>query len=71
MGDVDVGIAVSTIVASPFDSGFTCAVTTDHAVRCWGANADGELGRDHTTRIGDGLGATIAASGDLWPFGPL
>ena len=53
----------------------TCALLDNNAVRCWGANADGQLGYANTTVIGDdetpatagptSLGGVFFATADL------
>ena len=53
----------------------TCAILDNNAVRCWGANADGQLGYANTTVIGDdetpatagptSLGGVFFATADL------
>jgi alpha-tubulin suppressor-like RCC1 family protein len=49
-GPVSVGGNVEQVVAG---ASHTCARLTDGTVRCWGANADGQLGRGNTDPIGD------------------
>jgi alpha-tubulin suppressor-like RCC1 family protein len=59
-GDVEVGAPAIQIAA-----GFrhTCAVLASGTVRCWGENANGELGHAHTTAIGDD--EVPASAGDV------
>ena len=49
-GDVQVGSPVIDIVAGAYH---TCALLNTGSVRCWGANAFGQLGYGNTTTIGD------------------
>merc|ERR1719228_2410332 len=42
----------------------TCALSTDHHIKCFGSNPYGELGYDHTATLGDGSGEM----GDDLPF---
>ncbi|MDH3755793.1 MAG: hypothetical protein OEU32_18175 [Acidimicrobiia bacterium] len=43
----------------------TCAVLDSGALRCWGSNADGQLGYGNTIDVGDGLGPNVAAAGPV------
>lgn len=49
-GDVNLGGVVKQVVAG--DS-HTCALLTDGSVRCWGANASGQLGYGNINQVGD------------------
>jgi alpha-tubulin suppressor-like RCC1 family protein len=44
-------------VVSKISSGFShsCALFTDHTVKCWGENGHGQLGLGHTNNTGDNL----------------
>ncbi|MFY0527546.1 RCC1 domain-containing protein [Archangium gephyra] len=57
-GDVEVGGLVKDLVAG---GRHTCALLTTGNVRCWGYNADGQLGIGHTTWIGDDESPSTAA----------
>ena len=60
-GLVDLG-GVATAIAAGADH--TCAVMSDGSLRCWGANAHGQLGLGNTDPLGDnespGSSATVA-----------
>jgi alpha-tubulin suppressor-like RCC1 family protein len=64
-GAVPVGGPVRAISAG---GGHTCAILDDGSVRCWGTGADGRLGYDNTTNVGDGVGPSIVTSGAV-PLG--
>jgi alpha-tubulin suppressor-like RCC1 family protein len=49
-GPVNLGAEAAQVVAG---NDFTCALLVDGAVRCWGANGNGQLGADHARDIGD------------------
>ncbi|NVB41840.1 hypothetical protein G6O69_28670 [Pseudenhygromyxa sp. WMMC2535] len=49
-GLVELGGSAIAIAAGAYH---TCALLEDQDVRCWGANASGELGLGHTDTIGD------------------
>ncbi|HEY6560743.1 MAG TPA: hypothetical protein VI072_25875 [Polyangiaceae bacterium] len=59
-GDVNVGGNPVQLTAG---SAHTCALLDTGNVRCWGANAYGQLGHGHTNIIGDG--ELPAAAGDV------
>lgn len=59
-GDVDVGGAVTQIVAGELHS---CALLDTGAVRCWGSGDGGRLGYRNTSTIGDD--ETPASAGDV------
>lgn len=59
-GDVPVGGRVIDIAAGSYH---TCAVLETGAVRCWGRNANGQLGYGHTRDIGDD--ETPESAGDV------
>lgn len=61
-GDVPVGSAVTQIYAG---SNHTCALLTTGSVRCWGSGTLGRLGYGNTTNIGDGVGPSIIAAGNV------
>lgn len=62
-GDVPVGAAVSKIAMGGSN---TCAILTDGNVRCWGTG--GRNGNNSAVNVGDGVGPTIIANGNL-PLG--
>jgi cysteine-rich repeat protein len=62
VGDVNVGGRVLSLAAG---SWHTCALLEDRSVRCWGANAYGELGYGHTEHIGDDEAPSEAGDVDL------
>jgi cysteine-rich repeat protein len=59
-GDVDVGGSVVQLAAGGFH---TCALLETGAVRCWGYDAQGQLGYGHTNHIGDD--EAPASAGDV------
>lgn len=63
-GDVIVGGDVAELALGYYHS---CARLESGAVRCWGRNADGQLGRGHTNDIGDNehpyVGANVSLGG--------
>lgn len=58
-GATDVDLAPD-LVAIAAGNGFTCALATDGTVYCWGANSEGQLGRD---RISEMEGVDAVAGG--------
>jgi alpha-tubulin suppressor-like RCC1 family protein len=46
------------LTAKSVSAGFqhTCAVLSDDTIKCWGYNANGQLGQGNTDNIGDGAG---------------
>ncbi|MBE7437477.1 MAG: hypothetical protein HS115_03400 [Spirochaetales bacterium] len=61
-GDVPVGEAVKEV--SP-GNGHTCALLYSGNVRCWGNGARGRLGYNATAAVGNGIGLSISAAGDV------
>jgi alpha-tubulin suppressor-like RCC1 family protein len=61
-GNVDVG---GTVMGMAAGRGHTCALLDPGAVRCWGANAYGQLGYGHTQTIGDDEAPASAGDVDL------
>jgi hypothetical protein len=62
-GDVRLGGSAVAITAGEYH---TCALLTTGAVRCWGYNAQGQLGYGTTTNVGDGQGdLSIKQAGDV------
>ena len=63
-GDVWVGGAVSQLAVGYYHS---CALLESGSVRCWGRNDMGQLGRGHTSNIGDdedpNVGSAVALGG--------
>jgi alpha-tubulin suppressor-like RCC1 family protein len=59
-GDVDVGGTVAQLVAGDLH---TCALLSSGSVRCWGSNAQGQLGYGNTNTVGDD--ETPASAGDV------
>lgn len=56
LAPVKVEIGSAAAVAAGDD--FTCMLTTDGRVRCWGRNSSGQLGQGHKEVWGDDLGET-------------
>jgi len=63
--DVPLGGKAAAITAG---GNHTCALLTTGAVRCWGAGTSGELGYGGVDNVGDGIGPSIEAAGDV-PLG--
>ena len=63
------GSATRQVAAASLDAGdgHTCVVVATGAVRCWGADAAGQLGHDSAVNIGDGT-VSIKSAGDI-PLG--
>ena len=61
--DVAVGKTVAQVDGGRFA---TCVLTTDHRARCWGNNANGQLGRDNTTNIGNDASPGMAGLTDIF-----
>jgi alpha-tubulin suppressor-like RCC1 family protein len=40
----------------------TCVVLVDNSVKCFGSGSEGQLGNESTSKIGDGIGASVASS---------
>lgn len=64
-GAVPVGVLATSLIAGAL---FTCAQTTDDALRCWGNSNFGQLGYGSTDAIGFGTNNTPAVAGDV-PLG--
>jgi alpha-tubulin suppressor-like RCC1 family protein len=64
-GDVPLGGKAVAITAGQYH---TCALLTTGAVRCWGLGSNGRLGYNSTDNVGDGIGFSIEAMGDV-PLG--
>ncbi|MCK6544901.1 hypothetical protein L6R52_03475 [Myxococcota bacterium] len=58
--DVPIGISAAQVAASAH----TCVVTPTNTLRCWGQNANGQLGLGDTQNRGDGVGPA-ATTGDV------
>lgn len=61
-GNVPVGEPVLKVVAGGAHS---CALLAGGRVRCWGRGDSGQLGYNNATSIGDGVGPSIIAAGDV------
>ena len=62
-GDVPIGGTATQVTGG---NTVSCALLTTGAVRCWGfGGGDGRLGYNATTNVGDGVGLSILASGDV------
>ena len=59
----DINVAAKAISIASRDS-MVCALLAGGSVRCWGSAPAGN-GHDSTADIGDGLGQSIAAAGDI------
>lgn len=64
-GDVPLG---GTAVRIAVGGDSACAILTTGAVRCWGSGANGKLGYNSTQSVGNGVGPSITAAGDV-PLG--
>ncbi len=67
VGDVALGLDVVQIAMGGTHS---CVLTKQGAVRCWGLNSDGQLGRGDTVSVGDGIGPSTANSVNVDLGGP-
>jgi len=61
-GNVNIGGTVIQIAAGGFHS---CALLEEGNVRCWGRNDYGQLGYGNVDSIGNGIGLSIIAAGDV------
>ncbi|MEA2197560.1 MAG: hypothetical protein QOJ25_1611, partial [Solirubrobacteraceae bacterium] len=64
-GDVPIG---GDVVAVSGGGAHSCALLTTGKVRCWGRGDDGQLGHNSFANVGDGVGPSIMAAGDV-PIG--
>jgi len=51
--DLGTGRTATAIEVGDYHS---CAILDNASVKCWGNNAQGQLGIDNTTKMGDGSG---------------
>lgn len=42
-----------------------CARNSNNGIRCWGSGGDGKLGYGNLSHVGDGIGLSIADTGDI------
>lgn len=61
-GDVPVGGFVTQVAAG---NTHTCALLNNGAVRCWGLGTSGQLGYNNANSVGNGVGISIEAAGDV------
>jgi alpha-tubulin suppressor-like RCC1 family protein len=50
-----------TVIETALGDFHSCALLNDFTVKCWGYNDKGQLGRDNTTSVGDGVGTAMSS----------
>jgi alpha-tubulin suppressor-like RCC1 family protein len=66
----NVNLGGASAVAISAGDGHTCAVLSNAAIRCWGANSSGQLGLGNTDTIGDNENPTTNVKLDDAQVGP-
>ncbi|PJE01573.1 MAG: hypothetical protein CK427_10515 [Leptospira sp.] len=61
-GNIPLGGTATQISAG---GSHACALMSNRAIRCWGSGSSGQLGYNSVDNVGDGLGLSIIASGDI------
>ncbi len=66
-GRVECGVTPCVTALAARGGAHVCALLSDRTVRCWGANADGQLGRGPSEDAGADAGAALPSSGRPLP----
>jgi len=67
-GDVSIG---GNVIQIALGRDHTCVLLDTYNIRCWGYNANGQLGYGNTSNVADGIGPDIVTVGDVNVGGPV